>query len=495
MSVDTHVEYPFIGGERVRSAGHALFDAVNPATEEVLARVVASDETLVDQAVSAAAEAQRAWAALAPSRRAELLWRWSDLVAAESRQLAETDTRNMGKALRDGLADGPGVAKFIRYWAGKADKIWGDQVPATPGHLSYTVRVPVGVYGIIIPWNGPTHGFASRVAPALACGNGVVVKPSEYSPLTAGRLAELTVAAGMPLGLVNVLPGDGTTGAAVAAHPGIGALSFTGSVPTGRAIARAAADSFKRLVLEMGGKSPNIVFADADLDAALRGSLWGVFYNAGQVCVAGTRLLVERSIAGEFTDRLIRAAGRVRVGDPMDVANHVGPLVSGKQYSRVGDYLKIAADEGAEVACGGGRPDGALSAGYYVSPTVLCGVRPTMRIAQEEIFGPVLSVLAFDDEDEAVALANGVEYGLSATIWTRDAGRMLRVADRLESGTIWGNTMRLNDPALPFGGFKSSGLGNAYAEGAVEGATRVKRVSIRFDPAARAPGWDDIALD
>jgi len=368
-------------------------------------------------------------------------------------------------------------------------------VPATPGHLSYTARVPLGVYGIIIPWNGPTHGFASRVAPALACGNAVVVKPSEYSPLTAGRLAELTVQAGMPPGLVNVVPGDGTTGAAVAAHPGIGGLSFTGSVPTGRAIARAAADSFKRLVLEMGGKSPNVVFADADLDAALRGSLWGVFYNAGQVCVAGTRLLVERSIAAEFTARLVRAAARIRVGDPMDVANHVGPLVSGKQYARVGDYLKIAADEGAEVACGGSRPPGAPAAGYFLSPAVLTGLQPSMRIAQEEIFGPVLSVLTFTGEDDAIALANQVEYGLSATIWTQDIGRMLRVADQLESGTIWGNTMRLNDPALPFGGFKNSGLGNAYAEGAVEGATRTKRVSIRFDPAARTPGWDDITLN
>jgi len=482
-------ELPFIGGKRDDSHTSNTYVAVNPATYEELAEVVLCGEEHVDAAVEAAREAQIEWGSWAPHRRGDALWKWGDLIVANARELAELDTKNMGKPLRDTMADTPGQYRLPRYWAGMADKIWGDQVPVTPGHLSYTMRMPIGIYGIVLPWNGPVPGFVGRVSSAVACGNAAIVKPSEWSPLSAGLLAELCVEAGMPPGLVNVLPGDGSTGAALASHPAIGGLSFTGSVATGRKIAHAAADTFKKLVLEMGGKSPNIIFADADLDAAIRGTTWGIFYNSGQVCCAGTRLLVQHEIADEVVQRLADQARKVRMGDPMDMANHIGPIVCEKQFNRVNSYLEIGREEGARVVVGDVNPE---PNGYFVSPTIFDHVTPDMRIAQEEIFGPVLSVLTFKDEAEALKIANGVEYGLSAIIWTRDLGRMLRMADRVEAGTIWCNTMRLYDPGLPFGGFKNSGLGNAYAEGAVEGATRTKRVSIRFDDSAAAPGWDDL---
>jgi acyl-CoA reductase-like NAD-dependent aldehyde dehydrogenase len=482
-------ELPFIGGRRDDSHTEDSYIAVNPATGEELAEVTVCGLQHVDDAVAAGREAQIEWATWAPHRRGDVLWKWGDLIVDHARELAELDTKNMGKPIRDTMADTPGQCRLPRYWAGMADKIWGDQVPVTPGHLSYTVRMPIGVYGVILPWNGPVPGFVGRVSSAVACGNAVIVKPSEWSPLSAGLLAELCVEAGMPPGLVNVLPGEGATGAALASHPGVDGLSFTGSVATGRKIAHAAADTFKKLVLEMGGKSPNIVFADADLDAAVRGTTWGIFYNSGQVCCAGTRLLVQRGIADEFVARLAQEAKKVRMGDPMDPANHIGPIVCEKQFDRVNSYIRIGREEGAKVVVGEPVPS---CRGYYVPPTIFSGVTSDMRIAQEEIFGPVLSVLTFEDEAEALEIANGVDYGLAAVIWTRDVGRMLRMADRVEAGTVWCNTMRLYDPALPFGGFKNSGLGNAYAEGAVEGATRTKRVSIRFDDSVAAPGWDDL---
>jgi acyl-CoA reductase-like NAD-dependent aldehyde dehydrogenase len=381
---------------------------------------------------------------------------------------------------------------MIRYWAGHVDRMLGDQIPAVPGHLSYTVREPLGVIGVILPWNGPLGSFCSRVAPALACGNAVVVKPSEWSPQSALRLASLLSEAGAPDGLVNVVPGAGATGAALTAHPGVHGITFTGSVPTGRAIARSAADTFKKVVLEMGGKSPNIVFDDADLDAALKGSVWGIFNNAGQVCVAGTRLLVQTSIASQFLERLQASAERVRVGDPTAATTQMGPLCCQQQFDRVTGYLDVARDEGARVLTGGATPQGTDPHGLFLQPTILTEIRSEMRVAREEIFGPILSVLTFDDEEHAVALANDTPYGLSANIWTRDNGRMLRMAQRVEAGTIWGNTMRLHHPALAFGGFKQSGLGGAYADGAIEGSTRLRRVSIRFDDSVRAPGWDDL---
>jgi aldehyde dehydrogenase (NAD+)/5-carboxymethyl-2-hydroxymuconic-semialdehyde dehydrogenase len=365
-----------------------------------------------------------------------------------------------------------------------ADKISGRQLPIAPGHLTYTVREPLGVVGVIVPWNGPMGMFVGRVSVALACGNGVVGKPSEYTPLSALRIAELTVEAGIPEGLVNVVTGDGSVGALVAAHRDIQGIQFTGSVETGRKVAALAAPTFKRVVLELGGKAPNIVFADADLDAVARGTAWGVFSNTGQACVATSRLLVERSVADELVARVVEVARGLRVGDPLDPTVHLGPLVSERQFERVNSYLELARQEARPLV-------GATShgPGYYVDPTVLVDVDPAGRIAREEIFGPVLAVLPFDTEDEALELANSVEFGLSANIWTRDVGRMLRLADELDAGTIWGNTARLLHPGLPFGGFKDSGLGNASGEGAVEGNTRLKRVSILYGADAKTPSF------
>ncbi|MPZ62013.1 MAG: aldehyde dehydrogenase family protein [Propionibacteriales bacterium] len=484
---------PLIGGERdPRDSGETL-PVVNPATEQQVATVVNADRDHVAAAVDQAWSAHRAWLAMPPNRRGELMWRWSELITEHAPALGAMDTACMGQPLADTQREAPGTIGRMRYWAGMTDKIFGHEVPVVPGHLSYVKRDPLGVVGVVTPWNGPISSFVNRVSAALACGNAVVVKPSELSPLSALRMAELAGEAGLPPGLVNVLPGDGRTGAQLIEHPGINGISFTGSVATGRRVAAAAGGALKKTVLELGGKSPSIVFADADLDAALRGSIWGVFHNSGQACVAGTRLLVQRSIADDFVARLAQRAQRVRVGDPTSAEVHLGPLVSRRHYEIVTGYLQIGRDEGATVAVGGGRPtEHAEGPGYYVAPTVFTGVASSMRIAQEEIFGPVLSVLTFETEDDAVALANDVEYGLSAAIWTRDVGRMLRLADALLAGTIWGNTARLLHPALPFGGFRSSGIGNASGEGAIEGNTRLKRISIRYGSQSTSPGWDDV---
>jgi acyl-CoA reductase-like NAD-dependent aldehyde dehydrogenase len=479
---------PFVAGDYAAPAGGDTFSLVNPADGRPFAEVAASDRAQVDDAVAAAREAQRAWARIAPEQRGALLWHWGELVREEAERLGRADTQTMGRPLRDTVREAPGIANRIRYWAGMADKIAGRQIPISPSHLSYTVREPLGVVGVIVPWNGPMGTFVGRVSVSLACGNGVVVKPSEISPLSALRIAELTVAAGMPPGLVNVITGDGRTGALLAEHPDVDGLSFTGSVATGRRVATLAAPTFKNVVLELGGKAPNIVFADADLDAAVRGAVWGVFANSGQACCATTRLLVERPVLAEVVERLTALTARLRVGDPLDPEVHLGPLASERQFDRVREYLDVAEQECARVVTG--APSTGSKDGYYVSPTLLVDVEPGARVAREEIFGPVLAVLPFEGEEEALALANAVDFGLSANIWTRDVGRMLRLAGQLEAGTIWGNTARLLHPALPFGGFKDSGLGNASGDGAIEANTRLKRVSILYGADAHGPEWD-----
>jgi len=484
---------PLIAGERDQRASGETFDVVNPATEQVIATAVTSDRRHLDEAVAAAWAAHRTWMAMPPNRRGELMWRWSELLTQHAAELGAMDSASMGAPLADAQREAPGTIGRMRYWAGMTDKVLGHEVPVVPGHLSYVKRDPLGVVGVITPWNGPISSFTNRVSAALACGNAVVVKPSEFSPFSALRMAELATEAGIPAGLVNVVTGDGRTGALLTEHPGIEGISFTGSVATGRRVAAAAGENLKKAVLELGGKSPSIVFADADLDDALRGSVWGVFHNSGQACVASTRLLVQESIAEQFVAQVVQRAAQVRVGAPTTPGVHLGPVVSRRQFDIVDGYLQAGRDEGATLAAGGGRPAHlADGPGFYVAPTIFTNVTSSMRIAQEEIFGPVLSVLTFATEEEAVALANDVEYGLSASIWTADVGRMLRMADALRAGTIWGNTARLLHPALPFGGFRNSGVGNASGEGAVDGNTRLKRVSIRYGVDARTPAWDDV---
>jgi acyl-CoA reductase-like NAD-dependent aldehyde dehydrogenase len=487
------VEYPFIAGERSRSGGDGTFDSIDPSTERALTRVVQSGSGQLDDAVGSAAVAQREWQARSPDRRAQALWRWGELIVAAGEKLANIDTHDIGRPIRDTRSDPSVCARATRYWAGMADQIRGDQLPTVPGHLSYTVREPLGVIAVVLPWNGPMVSMLNRVAPALACGNGVVVKPSEWSTLSAGLIAELAVEAGMPAGLLNVLPGDGRVGAALVSHPGVQGVSFTGSPATGRRIAQAAIADFKILTLEMGGKSPNIIFGDADLELAIDAAVWGVFANSGQVCCAGTRLLVERGVAGQVIEGIARRAAALRMGDPFDAGNDLGPVVSALQFERVNSYLSAAVDDGARVATGGAAHEHVAGSGYFVAPTVLCDIDPSAAVAREEVFGPVLAVLEFDDEQQAIELANDSSYGLAANVWTGSSGRMLRVCDQLEIGTIWGNSSRVMDPALPFGGFKDSGIGNAYGDGAIEGSTKLKRVSIRFDDAAPVPKWPSIS--
>lgn len=484
---------PFIGGEWNEAPGASTFQTINPATGEVSADVVLSRDAEVNAAVAAAQQAQGMWERIPPAQRADLLIAWGDLVVAHADEIAELDITDMGKVITDAKGEMLFARRMTRYWAGMADKLWGDQIPLNPGYLSYTVREPVGVCGIVLPWNGPAIMLVSRASTALACGNSVVVKPSELSPRSALRLAELAVHVGIPAGLINVVPGDGETGHTLVTHPDVGAVSFTGSVGTGRAIATAAAPGFKKVVLELGGKAPNIVFADSNFDEAARGSVWGIFQNAGQVCCASTKLLVQREAEKELLDRLQGLSAKVRVGEPMDPAAHLGPVVSRQQMDRVLEYIEIASDDGGTILAGGGKlPDAPNPNGYYLSPTIVSGLATGARLANEEIFGPVLSVLTFDTEAEAIEIANSTEFGLSANIWTSDIGKMLRVSEAVEAGVIWGNTARLMDPGLGFSGFKNSGTGYATGREAVEGLTRIKRVSIRYGADTATPAWPDV---
>lgn len=481
---------PYIAGSRQSANGAQTMPSVNPADGEVIAEFVVGGAEEIDAAVAAAREAQRTWWALPARERVRVLWAWGDLLEQHAAELAELDVRDVGKVMSDALGELFGAARAARYWSGSVERLVGYTVPTQPGHLSYTTREPLGVVGVILPWNGPAVMMVARVAPALACGNGIVVKPSEYSPLSATRIAELGQEAGMPPGLINVVPGNGSTGALLAEHAGVGGVSFTGSVSTGRKVAQATVGHFAKPLMELGGKAPNIVFADADLDAAVRGSTWGIFHGAGQICVASSRLLVHESVADKVIDALTRQTQRIRVGDPMATETHIGPLVSRQQYERVVGYIEAGRDEGAHLRTGGGAPADANPAGFYVEPTIFTDVDPGMRIAREEIFGPVLSVFTFSTEDEAIELANSLEYGLSANVWTNDLNRALGVAGQIDAGMVWVNSARVMDPSLPFGGTKDSGIGNANGFEVLEELTQTKRVSVNYGGVS--PGWSGL---
>ncbi|MFB7997573.1 aldehyde dehydrogenase family protein [Streptomyces sp. NPDC056002] len=468
-----------------------VIELVNPATEKVIGEVVNNNPQECDKAVETSAAAQRQWAALPGEARSTLLWKWGELVEAHHQEIAALDVQCTGKNLPDALMESNRGARHARYWAGRADKLFGQQLADVPGRLSYSILEPLGVYVVILPWNAPAHAFMARVTPALACGNSVIVKPSELSPLSAVRLAELAEEAGVPAGVVQVVTGDGATGAALSSHLGVAGVSFTGSVPTGRAIAHAAADTFKKLTLEMGGKSPIVVFDDADLDSAARAAVLGILVNAGQICAASSRLIVHVDIAEKFVEEVRERMSRVTVGDPTAKGTMVGPLVSRGQYEKVLGMLEEAQADGACALTGGGAhdPDGS---GYYVQPTLLDGVESGMRIAREEVFGPVLTVQTFTTEAEAVELANVGELGLSSYVWTRDMGRMIRMTGAIDAGVVHGNTPLVMDSGLPFGGFKDSGLGGAYGEDAVAGCTRTKRVTLRVADAPLPSPWPGI---
>jgi aldehyde dehydrogenase (NAD+) len=469
----------FIDGDFVAGAAGRTFAAVNPATGESLCQVHEAGAEDVGRAVRAARRALEdgPWSRMDAADRGRLLLRLADLSEQHAEGLAALESLGGGKVLAESREDVQGVADTLRYYAGWADKIEGRTVPVRGGYLSYTLRQPVGVVGQIIPWNYPLLMLAMKWGPALACGNTVVMKLAEQTPLSGLRMAELTREAGFPPGVVNVVNGFGrTAGAALVSHPDVDKVSFTGSTQTGKAIQRAAADTLKRCTFELGGKNPNVVFADCDLDCAVEGAVYAIYYNAGQCCTAGSRLFVEESIHGEFVRRLADRARRRRLGDPLDPATEQGPQVSKDQMDKVLGYVATGCREGADLVAGGRRFG---DRGFFVEPTVFDRVRDDMTIAREEVFGPVAAVLPFRDEDEVLRRANASCYGLAAAIWTRDLDRALRFARQAQAGTVWVNCYHMVDTTTPFGGFKMSGLGRENGAAALEHYTEVKTVTIK----------------
>jgi acyl-CoA reductase-like NAD-dependent aldehyde dehydrogenase len=472
----------FIGGEWVDAQDGATFPTYNPATGEVLAEVAEARADDVNAAVRAARAAfeDGAWRRLDAADRGTLLWRMADALEARGEQLLTLEVLDNGKPLREAKFDLRESIDAFRYYAGWTTKLQGDTIPVRGNVLNYTLREPVGVVGAIIPWNFPLEMAAWKVAPALACGNAVVLKPAEQTPLTALELAAIAEEVGLPPGILNVLPGYGeTAGAALVSHPDVDKVAFTGSTAVGRTIVREAAESLKQVSLELGGKSPNIVLADADLEAAARGAFNAIFYNAGQTCTAGSRLLVHASIKDELTARLVDRAARTVPADPLDPGRRIGPLISEEHMRRVLGYIERGRAEGAELLVGGGRaPYRGEERGYWVAPTIFDRVSPDATIAREEIFGPVLAILTFEDEEEAVALANRSVYGLAAAVWTRDVKKAHRIARDLDAGTVWINTYHPLDAASPFGGTKQSGHGRELGSYALDLYTRIKSVWV-----------------
>ena len=465
------------GRSRPARSGHH-FESVNPATEQTIAHVAEADAADIDAAVAAARAALESdWGRMRAAERGQALLRLADLIRRDQDALVELESLDSGKPVSSiRRQDLPAVLDTLTYYAGWADKINGQSIPARADALTYTVREPVGVVGAIIPWNFPLMIGMWKLAPALACGCTVVLKPAELTPLTALRLGELALAAGFPPGVLNVVPGFGkTAGAALVDHPEVDKITFTGSPAVGRQILRSAAGNLKRVTLELGGKSANVVFPDADLDAAVKAAASGIFFNAGQVCSAGSRILAHADIYDEVVERLVVRARSIRVGDPSDVATAMGPLVSEVQMKRVLDYIEIGKCEGARLATGGTRLG---DRGYFVAPTVFAEVEHQMRISQEEIFGPVACVIRFEDEEDAIRLANGTKYSLAAGVWSADIARVHRMVKRLKAGTVWVNTFGPTDVRLPWGGNRDSGFGREHGDIAIANFTEPKAVWI-----------------
>jgi acyl-CoA reductase-like NAD-dependent aldehyde dehydrogenase len=479
----------FIDGEFVDGLAGATLDVVDPHDCSVLARVAEARAEDIDRAVAAATAAFPAWSAVPAAERGRLLLRLADAIEDNADELAHLESRDTGHPIRDSRRlDVPRTAATFRYFGGMADKLQGSVVPVEAGFLNYVERVPLGVVGQIVPWNFPLMFCSWKLGPALAAGNTVVLKPAELTPLSSLRVAELTAEVGIPPGVVNVVPGYGqTAGQHLADHPAVAKIAFTGSTATGRRIVEASAGNLKRVQLELGGKGANIVFADADLDAAVNGSAFAIFHNQGQACIAGSRLLLHDDVADHFLDRFVALARSIRLGNPLDDATEMGPLTSPLHRDRVLGYVKVALDEGGEILTGGREPaDPGLVQGCYVEPTVV-RADPGSRVIREEVFGPFVTVTRFRTDDEAIALANGTDYGLGGGLWTRDLSRAHRVARGLRSGMVWVNSYKRVNPGSPFGGVGRSGYGREMGFEVMHEYTDAHSVWINVD--ARLPAW------
>ncbi|HEY0809550.1 MAG TPA: aldehyde dehydrogenase family protein [Longimicrobiales bacterium] len=472
----------FINNEWVDAEDGTFFGTYHPATGELITEVPAAEAVDVDRAVNAARAAfnDPKWRNMDAADRGKLLWRIADAMEARQQDLIRVEVVDNGKPLREAQIDLREAIDAFRYYAGWTTKLQGDTIPVRGNVLNYTLREPVGVVGAIIPWKFPLLMAAWKVAPALACGNTVVLKPAEQTPLTALELATVAAEVGLPPGVLNVVTGLGeTAGAALVKHPDVDKIAFTGSTQVGKIIMRAAADSLKKVSLELGGKSPNIVFDDADVEAAVRGSFAAIYYNNGQCCTAGSRLLVHESVADQVVEKIAERAKKMTPGDPLDPKTRMSPVISQEQLDRVLGYIEQGQREGAKLVTGGKRAayNGAES-GYWIEPTIFDQVRPEHVIAQEEIFGPVLAAVRFTDEEEAIEIANRTIYGLAAGIWTNNLKRAHRVAKRLEAGTVWINTYHPLDAASPFGGYKQSGYGRELGAYALDLYTQIKSVWV-----------------
>ncbi len=478
-AVKTFQTKMLIDGKWVDSASGKTFATVNPATEEIIAQVAEGDAADVDRAVQAARRAfdSGPWRKTDARDRGRMLNRLADLIETHIDELAELETLDNGKPISESRnGDLPLVVDCLRYYAGWADKIHGQTIPVRGRYFCYTRREPVGVAGQIIPWNFPMLMVAWKWGPALAAGCTIVLKPAEQTPLSALRMGELALEAGFPAGVINIVPGFGeTAGAAIVAHKGVDKVAFTGSTEVGKIIMRDAAKTLKRVTLELGGKSPNIVFADADLDSAVDGAMLGLFLNQGQCCCAGSRLLVEDKVYDQMVERLAAATTKRKLGDPFDPGTEQGPQVDKTQFDKVMGYIDSGKSQGARCVAGGERFG---SKGYFIKPTVFADVKDEMTIATEEIFGPVMQVLRFKSIDEVVQRANTTDYGLAAAVWTQDIKKAHTIAEQIRAGTVWLNCYDVFDAAAPFGGFKASGLGRELGEKALDNYTELKTVTV-----------------
>jgi aldehyde dehydrogenase (NAD+) len=476
--LDKHL---LINNQWLPASSGTTMEVVNPATEEVIASVASAGSADVDAAVAAARAAlDGPWGKMSARERGRLVSRLADRLMDKADDVARLETIHNGKPIGESRnIEIPAAAECFEYYAGWADKVMGETIPVKGNHLTYTLREPIGVVAAIVPWNFPLLLAAWKVAPALACGNTVILKPASQTPLTAIALGEIAIEVGLPPGVLNVITGPGSSvGQALVEHAGIDKVAFTGDTSTGKAIMRSAAETLKTITLELGGKSPNIVLADADLDAALRGVAVGIFYGKGEVCAAGSRLLVDRSVKNEFIDKLAARTKKMVPGDPLDPKTRFGAVSSKKQLETVLRYIESGRTEGATLVAGGERADIGTGKGYFVQPTVFADVTPGMTISREEIFGPVLAAIEFADLDEAIARANDTPYGLAAGVWTRDIKKAHYVARKLQAGTVWVNTYNVYDTAAPFGGYKQSGFGREMGAHALQHYTQVKSVWV-----------------